>query len=132
MIQELTKQLVELETDTNKILDEKESLLIVNNIFEKIEELDNEAKRLNELKENVREQMTTAFRKNYNGTNDVFEIEGVRVKYTPPTTRNTVDTNVLKLTYPDIYKATLKATAVKDKVTITFKNKGVDKLEVKE
>lgn len=118
---ELLNELVTLDKQELEILEKKEQLLVVNQIFEEIEKLDNEAARLNEIKDNVREQMTESFRKNYDGSNDVFETDGVRIKYTPPTTRKSVDANTLKLTYPDIYDKVLKESPVKDKVTITYK-----------
>ena len=62
--------------------------------------------------------MTTAMR---DSGNDVFENDIIRIKYTAPTTRKTVDTNVLKATYPDIYDEVIKETPVKDKITVTYK-----------
>lgn len=119
----LLQELITVENQVAKVEEQKEALLVINQIFEQIEALDNEVDRLNGIKDNIREQMTSAFRENYDGTNDVFEMEGVRIKYTPPTTRKSVDTTILKATYPDVYKKVLKESPVKDKVTITFKGK---------
>lgn len=126
----LVNELLNIEIEEQKINEKQELLLVANKIFDEIKALDNEVKRLKDLKANVREQMTQAMAKAYNGTNDVFEIDGVRIKYTPPTTRKSVDTNILKATYPDIYKVVLKESPVKDKVTITFREN--KQLEVKE
>ena len=120
-VQELTNQLVMLEKDEEAVLTKKEQLLIVNDIFDKVKALDDEVTRLGEMKASVRDKITAAMRENYNGVNDVFEIDSVRIKYTPPTTRKTVNTTALKAGYPDVYNAVLKESPVKDRVTITFK-----------
>lgn len=126
-LDELVNQLLDINKKEEQLTEKQEYLLVVNEIFDQIENLRAEADRLNELKKSVNEQITTAFREIYNGINDVFEIEGVRIKYTPPTTRKSVDVNVLKATYPKIYTEVLRESPIKDKVTITFKKPKVKK-----
>ena len=122
-LNKLVDSYVGTENELIKIEEQKNSLLLATQVFDKIKALDEEAKKLADIKASVQEQLTIAMRENMYEVdgNTVFESEQVRLKYTPPTTRKSVDSNTLKATYPDVYKAVLKESAVKDRVTITYK-----------
>ena len=50
-----------------------------------------------------------------------YENERIRITYTAPTTRETIDTAKIKEELPDIAKKYTKVGKVKDKITITLK-----------
>lgn len=115
-------RIIELENRELTIQEQKNELLAKTKVFEKLQELDAEVTRLQDIKKNAYDSLTVAMRESghdlFEGT---FDDKKVRVKYTPPGTRNSVNTDVLKATYPEIYKAVLKQSEVKDKVTVTIK-----------
>lgn len=87
-------------------------------IIQTIADIEIKKKELDEVNKKMREQLEAAMAQ-YNIKS--FENELVKITYTEPTTRTSVDSAKLKKNYPDIYNECSKISDVKGSVRITVK-----------
>ena len=87
-------------------------------VIQAIAEIEIKKKELDEMNKKMREQLEAAMEQ-YNIKS--FENDLVKITYTEPTTRSSVDSAKLKKNYPDIYTECSKVSEVKGSVRITVK-----------
>lgn len=87
-------------------------------VIQAIADIEIKKKELDEMNKKMREQLEAAMEQ-YNIKS--FENDLVKITYTEPTTRASVDSAKLKKNYPDIYTECSKVTEVKGSVRITVK-----------
>ena len=87
-------------------------------VIQTIAEIEIKKKELDEVNKKMREQLEAAM-KQYNIKS--FENDLVKITYTEPTTRISVDSAKLKKNFPDIYTECCKTSDVKGSVRITVK-----------
>lgn len=87
-------------------------------VIQTIADIEIKKKELDEMNKKMREQLEAAMEQ-YNIKS--FENDLVKITYTEPTTRTSVDSAKLKKNYPDIYTECSKVSEVKGSVRITVK-----------
>ena len=87
-------------------------------VIQAIADIASKKKELEDQDKKMREQLEAAMEQ-YNIKS--FENDLVKITYTEPTTRTSVDSAKLKKNYPDIYTECSKVTDVKGSVKITVK-----------
>ena len=96
--------------DTQKIIAVQTAL---KNIAEQKKELESQEKALNEFLINKFEETGT----------ELIENDFFRIKYTAPTTRETIDTGKFQEEFPDLAERFKRISSVKAKITITLRGK---------
>ena len=88
------------------------------NVIQTIAEIETKKKELDEVNKKMREQLEAAMEQY--GIKS-FENDLVKITYTEPTTRTSVDSAKLKKNHPDVYAECSKVSEVKGSVRITVK-----------
>lgn len=97
---------------------EESKMLELTVIERRIKSLEKELEELEQREAVIKDEMMTAMTSNEIST---FENEELKITYVKPVVRNSIDTNKLKVDYPDVYKDCLKTSETKGSIRIKVK-----------
>lgn len=123
MDKEILEEYSNIEEKKQDIEKAKNEVLSRNSlIFEEFKRLEEEQNKLEERQKEIKDAITDVMEDIYNKTsNDIFESEFIRIKFTPSYDKTIIDTKRLQKEYENVYLDCLKKTKVKSSVRITIK-----------